>query len=260
MSTLISFNKDNFADFMNVLSIIKGSSDVCIIKNGFLRQKNRNRTFVIQADLTKLVENNDLFMVVLDYKYNLLDPFKKRKVDVKLEIVDKLYEFKDEHTKVSFFKPVESIIEKEYVTKENYDKIFNLSDDNKILDIKIKDFILERLSSYQKTLGANNILLEFKGTDIVFSLSPPTDDKKKNKKNQAFIELLRTENTANIQTGWIACPIYPLLIDTEEVSFRMHNVDLNGTKALAISVDSVIGKSKINLETKIIANVMEQEN
>ena len=240
MNNLINLSKEKFACFMDIIELMKDACDYCIIKDGIIRQFDNSAKFIFEIDIKKLVGESNISLSNLNDKYKLLDPFQTSESAVIIELLEKSYEFKDTFSKITFLKPL-ALVSNKFITESAFNNIFISNDDKKILDINIKNFILSRLKCYKDVMDTNNIKIEFDDKFIRFYVSPTDESVNKNKKSHTVSELIKIENNSEIRSGWLGCPIYPLLINKENIRLRLYEGNKVGDPII-ISIDTKFGR------------------
>jgi len=174
----INFGKGKFSQLLRSLSIIKDLCNDCDIQNGVLRQRLNDHTCIFEMNLNSVLGKVSIPLTTLKQTLDLVKCFSK--TEPKLLIEDQKYTFSDDFTSISFQMPYASYIDNKYISQEELETMYDLSEENLIFSCDINKVVSDRMKSVIQGFSTNSIQVEFEDnkTSIV-SKSHSTDKEAK---------------------------------------------------------------------------------
>lgn len=174
----IDLGKDRFSALMNVFQILKQPCKDLDIKESYIRQISSDRACIFDIDIDPIFIKDgktpshsvNIPIGGLAQKHDLLEPFRKQNSDVKIELSEKYFVFKDTRSKISFSYPISEYMECKYLTEADTKDRLQVTD-KYVFKIKIDKNMLDRLSTYSKSMNATVIKADFKGDKAIFKIT-----------------------------------------------------------------------------------------
>ena len=173
----INIGKEKFTSLHTVLQILsstdkttkEGICEDADIRDGIIRQFNNTKSMILCIDLRPILGNINLKMSGIKQKYEMLEPFKKQSVDVVAEFNDMTYAFMDNISRLSFHQGITEYIQNPYISETSFNT--KIPQGRKVFEKVLDKKILDRLSSYSKSLKSEIIKVKFNKTKAHFELT-----------------------------------------------------------------------------------------
>lgn len=162
---MVNLDAETFDEFIRCLSVLKDSCNDVDIKNGVVRQRSNDRAVIFELDLNSIISDLSMPISNLRQKFDLFKMFSGH--DVSIEVDEKSYKVFDTFSKVSFLNPKEEYMDNKYIPEEELSNIFELFEEDMLMQVEIASTISERLSIISKSFNVNSVKVSFdseKGT------------------------------------------------------------------------------------------------
>lgn len=168
MNQEINLGDKEFSKFISVMTTLSKVCTDLSVNKGIIRQSEDRRASFYLVDITDLVGQSDIYICGISSKVDLLDPFRKQHVNMKLSINETGYVFSDKYSKVCLTKPLINHLSNKYITEGDLNNTLKMDDQGEIFEYKLSKFLLDRLSAFTKSLAATQLLLDMKNnkTDL----------------------------------------------------------------------------------------------
>lgn len=214
-SILIEIPSEEFSKFASILGIVSKMCTDLTIKDGIICQSSDRRSSILNIDVNSILGESTILISGVSSKVDLLEPFRKQAVDMKLYISDKYYSFRDEYSKLEFIKPMEEYINNKFISSEELQSKLMIDREGSIFEYQVSKFLLERLIALHRGLSASTIRFEFSGNkaDVVVSASD-------NPSTTTIGKLVTIENLSKDVNGICVFPIQPFLLGGDHVNIE----------------------------------------
>jgi len=212
---------ETFSKFFSIMNLISKICTDMTIKEGVVRQYSDRRHAIFNIDLSDILGDITLYLSGVASKVDLLDPFKKQGVSVKLEETEPgsttgFYIFKDDYSKIEFQKPLERYLNNKYMSQDELTNRLSIDEDGHIFEYQISKFLLERLTALQKGLGASIVKLSFRDGKAHFIVTAGD----KTSTITTVGRLLTIDNLERDIVGDCVFPIQPFLLGGDNVTIK----------------------------------------
>lgn len=216
MATTLNLNAGEFNDFLRCLTNLKEVCNDVDIREGFLRQRSNDKTSVFEIDMTPVLPGVTMAISDIKRKLDLLKTFSGQ--DVTLEIVDGNpghFIFSDAFSSIKFIAPSLQYIDNKYMTLEELESIFVMSEDDLILEYDLTSMITERIRIITANFSTDAIQVSFNGEEAQIKAATQAKDQ--------FAEFVKGVQTNVILEGCSALlSTVPFGIDHDtDVEFKM---------------------------------------
>ena len=247
MESTVNLDSEQFNDFLRCLTNLKEVCNDVDIREGVIRQRSNDLTSVFEMDLSPLLTNITLAITDLKKKLDLFKTFQNQ--DVSIQIVDNeessYFVFSDQYSSIKFISPTLDFMDNKWMSDEELQNIFNMTEDELILESDISSIITDRIRLITDNFNTQAIQIIFNGEEASIVASTQSKDQ-----FAKFIEGITTnvvfENSSSVLST------IPFSIDHDtDVEFKMYKdpnqpVSLNNIKTTLGDIDiSVYSRSAI---------------
>ncbi len=177
MSTNLNLDAEQYNDFLRCLTNLKEECNDIDIKDGIIRERSNDKTSIFQIDMTSILTNVSMSISDIKKKLDLLKIFAGHEVN--LEINDEkngYFTLLDQHSSLKFMSPAYQFIDNKFMTEEELNAIFNLDEDNLILEHKLDTVITERIRIITQSFNIKAIQVEFDGEQAIIKAGTQAKD------------------------------------------------------------------------------------
>jgi hypothetical protein len=165
MSQTITLETEAYNDFLRCLVNLKEICNDVDIRGGFIRQRSNDLTSIFEMDLTSLIGDAQLPITNLKKKLDLLKTFAGQSVTIEIEEgeteSESYFIFADEQSSIKFQFPAIEFMDNKMMTQEELDNIFNLDEEDLILDDALNNVITERIRIITDNFNTQAIQVKF---------------------------------------------------------------------------------------------------
>jgi len=165
----LKINRDKFKILAECIGLMPTLACTdCNIKNGFIRQPDNYGNAIIELDLTSILDSRSLSISNAKEKYSIMkaldidDSVEWSKEDILLTEFDKGYKIMDKISTVSFKKPVETLMENIFISKDQLDSKADTNEKNIIFTLVVNPMMIKRIKSMCDSMGTDIITIEMK--------------------------------------------------------------------------------------------------
>lgn len=234
-------SEEQYNEFFRVISILKESCEDLDIIGGVVRQRSTDNSSIFQIDLQSYLNNIDLPLSKLKQKIELLKMFTGN--EVRISIDPEYCIFADEYSTLKFKKVLPDYLDNRFMSEEELNAIFNLSEESVILVTEVPNRISERINSIRQGFSITTIQINFEEATANMTAATQSKDQ-----HARLMSDLITEASL---TGSTDLLITPFVIDHDgDMSFKVYNVSdgvlVNKVETTIGNVDVVVyGKSRL---------------
>ena len=239
-SVSLELPNEEFSKFSSVLNIVSKMCTDVTIRDGIICQPSDRRNSIMCIDISQIVGETTVLISGVASKVDLIDPFRRQGVDVKLEVCDNIYAFSDEYSKLEFTKPIESYLNNKFISEEELRTKLSCDGNGHIFEYQISKFLIERLTALQRGLAASNIRLDFSDgqAELVVTASDNTS-------TTATGKLITITDIEREISGVCVFPIQPFLLGGDQVDIECFFRE-DGDNIL-LKLNTVIDDTSINI-------------
>ena len=219
MEATLNLNSEDYMDFLRCLTNLKEVCNDVDIRSGVVRQRSNDLTSVFEMDLNPLLTDVTFAITDLRKKLDLLKTFQNQ--DVTIKIVDNgsgdsYFVFSDQYSSIKFVAPTLDFMDNKWMSEEELNNIFNMSDDELILEVDLSSIITDRIKLVTDNFNTQAIQVIFVGEEASIVASTQSKDQ-----FAKFVEGITTnvvfeQASSNLST-------VPFSIDHDtDVEFKMY--------------------------------------
>jgi hypothetical protein len=246
MSTTISLNAEQYNDFIRCLTNLKDVCNDVDIRNGIIRQRTNGNVCIFEIDITSIVSNMNIAIIDLKQKLDLLRTFQGQ--EVKVEIDDSApghlgsFTFSDQFSSLKIVLPTPEYVDNKFMSEEELASIFNLSEEDLILEYDIPQLITDRISAITTNFNLKSIRVGF--DNELAEITSATQSKDQLAK---FVSNIETNMTMVKSSAYVT--VIPFSIDHDtDIEFKMYK-DPNQDVTLN-NFSTQLGEIDINIYTR----------
>jgi len=226
MTTNLTLSSEKYNDLLRCFIALKEVCNDIDIREGIIRQRSNDKTSIFEIDMTPLFTGENENFVASDIniaissikdKLDLLKTFSGQEIN--LEIVggeNSYFILSDQYSSIKFISPSLQFMDNKYMSEEQLDIIFNLEEDNLILEYEISNMITERIKVITSSFHTDVIQVNFKGEEAIITATTQAKDQ--------FAKII-TDITTNIVINDCSANLsnIPFTLDHDtEVDFKMY--------------------------------------
>lgn len=175
MSETLSIPRDQFTKLLGTIKIIENCCTDCDIVGGKIRQKTNDRHFILDIDLTDILQTNDLSLQLIKQKVALLKSFElddNVTVDdenVGIEYSDKEYTFFDPLSTVKIRIPLKKFLDNPFIEEEKFSQMLTISEENMIFEHTASAYMAKRIKGVCEGFGVESLKCSLENYDATLS-------------------------------------------------------------------------------------------
>jgi hypothetical protein len=218
MSTNLTLTAEKFSDFLRCVTNLKEECNDIDIKNGVIRQRSNDKTSIFQIDMTPIL-SEEVSMSISDIKkkLDLFKMFAGNEVNLEINEEDNGYFiFSDAFISLKFMTPAYQFIDNKYMTEDDLQAIFNLNEDDLILEYELSSILTERIRIITTSFNIKAIQVEFDGETATIKAGTQAKDQFANVAENITTNVVFDRCSANLG-------VIPFSIEHDDnVSFKMY--------------------------------------
>lgn len=236
----VSLNSEQFGEFLKCMLNLAEPCTDADIQRGLIRQRSTDNTTIFEIDMTSLI--NDLTIPLIDLKRKLILLKTFGGQDVTIDRMKDGFSFSDRYSTLKFMNPAVEFMDNTYMKEEERDRIFDISNSDKIMECEMDQSITERIKIITATFNTPVIQAKFKGDTADIQASASSGDQS--------IKFLRDVNLdAVIENASLNIPTTPFGIEHDtDVLFSMYKEQ--DKNAVVCVWETTLGEMDINLYTR----------
>jgi len=242
MEATLNLDSEQFNDFLRCLTNLKEVCNDVDIRSGVVRQRSNDLTCVFEMDLNPLLTDVTFAITDLRKKLDLLKTFQNQ--DVTINIVDQgsgesYFTFSDQYSSIKIVAPTLDFMDNKWMSEEELNSIFNMSDDELIMQTDLSSIITDRIKLVTDNFNTQAIQVLFDGDKASIVAATQSRDQ-----FAKFIEGIVTN--VEFEKCSSNLSIVPFSIDHDtDVEFKMYKdpaqaVSLNKTSTTLGDIDVTV--------------------
>lgn len=211
----VTLDAESFENLINAFSILKDACNDIDIREGIVRQRSNDRTVIFELDLTSILSDISLPISNVKTKFDLFKMFQGN--DVTLEIRDDDFIVKDNFSSLKFIKPSLEYIDNTFMSADEMNALFELNDEDQLLQIDIAATISERLKVISGNFNISSVQFFFMGEEAFLSAATQAKDQ--------FAKLIENISLNKEVDKYVTnLPITPFVVEHDgNIDFTMYN-------------------------------------
>lgn len=236
----LQLSDEEYAIFLRCISNLKEECNDIDINEGIIRQRSNDKTSIFQFDLSPILDNISITISDIKRKYELLKIFTGHDVTFDIENGEGGYfTITDEYSTITFKTPSYQFIDNKYMSEEDLNAIFNLEDNELIIEHDFTKMITERIKQITQNFNIKSIQVLFDEDKALIKTATQAKDLLAEFATDIPTNIILDKCSANLGT-------IPFNIDHDEnLEFKMYKVTdqdiaLNTFKTLLEDCDITI--------------------
>jgi len=177
MSTNLTLDAEQYNDFLRCLTNLKEECNDIDINNGIIRERSNDKTSIFQINMTPILTDVSISISDVKKKLDLLKIFAGQEVNLEINNEDNGYFIlSDQYSSLKFISPAHQFIDNKFMTEEELTAIFNLDEDNLILEHSLESVITERIRIITQSFNIKAIQVEFEGDQAIIKAGTQAKD------------------------------------------------------------------------------------
>lgn len=162
MSSTLQLSADEYNTFLKSLSNLKEECNDIDIQEGIIRQRSNDKTCIFQFDLSTILSDVSITISDMKRKYELLKIFSGQDVTFDIDSEEGgHFTITDDFTKIKFATPSYQFIDNKFMTEDELEAIFNLEENELILEHELTNMISERIKTITQNFNIKAIQVDF---------------------------------------------------------------------------------------------------
>lgn len=217
MSTTLNLNAEQYNDFLRCITNLKEECNDIDIRDGVIRQRSNDKTSIFQIDMTPIIDDATISISDIKKKLDLLKIFAGQEVTIDIEEGETgNFVFSDTFSSLKFMTPAYQFIDNKYMTEDELTAIFNLNEDQLILEHGLDSMITERIRVITASFNIKAIQVEFEGETAMIKAGTQAKDQ-----FATFVEDISTNVVFDRCSANLG--VIPFGVDHDEtVDFKMY--------------------------------------
>lgn len=209
----ITLDSSQYEDLFNCLSNFKEICNDIDIREAVLRQRSNDHTCIVEVDLTPLLGDSSIALTSLKEKIELLKTFIDQEVTITID--DEFVMFSDQYTAIKFRKPTLELLDNTFMTEQELDTIYNVTEEDLVLDYEIPTLITNRIKNITRGFNTTTIQVNFGGEEAALNYVTQSQDQ-----HVKFVDGITLNEV--IENRYSPLIVVPFLIEHETpISLRM---------------------------------------
>lgn len=177
MSTTLTLNAEHYNDFLRCLTNLKEECNDIDINNGIIRERSNDKTSIFQINMNPILTDVTMSISDVKKKLDLLKIFAGEEVNLEINNEGSGYFIlSDQYSSLKFISPAYQFIDNKFMTEEELTAIFNLDEDNLILEHSLESVITERIRIITQSFNIKAIQVEFEGEQAIIKAGTQAKD------------------------------------------------------------------------------------
>ena len=165
MTTRIELETEEYNDFLKCLLNLKEICNDVDIRNGIIRQRSNDLNSVFEMNLSPIINDINIPISNLKKKLDLLKTFVGNSVTIEIEEreseSDSFFIISDDLTSIKFLFPCREFMDNKIMTEEERDNIFDLNEEELILNNQISSLITDRIRIITDNFNTEALRIDF---------------------------------------------------------------------------------------------------
>ena len=164
MSQTITLDVEKYDSFLKCLSNIKEVCTDLDLREGIIRQRSSDNTVMFEMDLTSIIGESSLPLSDLKNKFDLLKIFSGHEVEINIE--EEFFTFSDEYSAIKIMSQrgqALDFMENKFVSEDELNNIFEISEDELILEHNLDSILTERIKIVAQSFNTTSVQVMFDG-------------------------------------------------------------------------------------------------
>lgn len=175
MSSL-TLNAEEFNDFLRCITNLKEECNDIDINGGMVRQRSNDKTSIFQIDLTQILPDVNISISDIKKKLDLFKIFAGQEVTIEVNDEGRFFTMTDQFTTLKFMMTTYQFIDNKYMTQEELDAVFNLNENELILEHELQSMISDRIRVITTSFNIKAIQVIFNGEQAMITAGTQAKD------------------------------------------------------------------------------------
>ena len=214
----IVLDRTQFKTFIDLIKLTSVSAECndCDIEKGIVRQKNNDRYWIIEMDMTSIIGDHSLAFSSAKEKVNLFGSFQldindlSKKPDnenVEIYIEEKKYLIVDEFSSLTVRKPPRTLLSNQFIELAAFEKTITIREEDLVFEKEIESHLAVRMKSVVESM--ENVMLICNMNDNEATMSIESKDK-----HSKFTVIRGISLNKNISKCNFSLHCLPFIMDT----------------------------------------------
>jgi hypothetical protein len=250
----VNLDAEQYNDFLRCLTILKDICNDVDIQKGVIRQRIDAKTAIFQFDLNPIISDISFPISNLKKKLDLFKSFTNQDVTIsvqeKTESEEGYYVVADQYSAIKFLFPLMEFMDNKYMPEDELTTIFNVSEDDLILENELNQIITERIKIVTANFNTHAIQVIFNGEKAAICAATQSKD-------QSAKIIDNIDTNVSIEASVVNLPTAAFSIEHDTpVKFQMFK-DSNQPVTLN-KLETKLGDIDINIFSR--SNIMSMED
>jgi hypothetical protein len=212
----LTLNAEEFNDFLRCITNLKEECNDIDINNGFVRQRSNDKTSIFQIDLTPILPDVSMSISDIKKKLDLFKIFAGQEVNFEIDNEGGSFIISDQFSSLKFMMTTPQFIDNKFMSQEELEAIFNLNEDELILEHELQSMITDRIRVITASFNIKAIQVIFDGETAMITAGTQAKDQFAKFAENLPTNVVFDKSSANLG-------VIPFSIEhDEDIEFKMY--------------------------------------
>lgn len=172
----LTLNAEEFNDFLRCITNLKEECNDIDIHDGVIRQRSNDKTSIFQVDLTPIIPDVTMSISDIKKKLDLFKIFAGQEVTLDIDTEGGSFTLSDSFSSLKFMMTTYQFIDNKFMTQEELEAVFNLNEDELILEHEMQSMITDRIRIITQSFNIKAIQVVFDGEEAMITAGTQAKD------------------------------------------------------------------------------------
>jgi len=219
-NTTLQLSDEEYTTFLRCMGNLKEECNDIDIKEGIIRQRSNDKTSIFQFDLSSIIGDTTVCISDIKRKYELFRIFSGQDVTFDIDSEEGgHFNIADDYSNITFKTPSYQFIDNKFMDEEELNAIFNLVDNELILEHDFTTLITDRVKHITQNFNIKAIQVELDEDKAVVKTATQAKDLLAEFASDITTNVILEKCTANLG-------VIPFTIEHDEnLEFQMYKVN-----------------------------------